>query len=284
MARGETTLAKSSLIGFILCNALWVFGISLFCVVHTSYQIISYRFLYTTTGLCLLASAFSSVLVWFDIIVGDTEMVPPSQDKTVFLSRSIALVSLLLWASFLAFRNQTHAHLFEPQYSEQRRLSDELHRFSHSPVDSVIEALIRLVFLGLCADNIIHSLLLQPIFPRNMCIYFAIPLTARVWAQYRGVRSGWDNMGHAFEEVIDSSIGTVLNSLLCVGPCLVLLGGIIGSPMDLRFSIMEITLVDVAVWTLSVSVAGGWYGFAYFRGASLMTLYVLSALGLYFTL
>ena len=270
------------MIGFILCNALWVFGISLFSVVHTPFRVNGYSIIYTPTGLCLLASALSSILVWFDIIVGDTAMVRPSLDRTVFLSRSIALVSLLLWASFLAFRKQTHAHLFDPDYDygEQRSQSDLV---SHSPIESVIQASIRLVFLGLCADNLIHSLLLQPILARSLCIYFAIPLSARVWAQYRGVRSGWNNTD-AFEEVIDSSIGTVLNTLLCVGPCLVLLSGIIGSPMDLRFSIMEITLVDIAVWTLSVDVDGGWYHYFYFRGALLMTLYAMSALGLYFTL
>ena len=281
MARDETTLAKSGMIGFILCNALWVFGISLFSLVHMPYRA-NADSTHTLIGLCLLASALSSILVWFDIIVGDTEMVRPSLDKTVFLSRSIALVSLLLWASFLAFRKQTHAHLFDPDYydEEQRSPSDPV---SHSPIQSVIQASIRLVFLGLCADNLVHSLLSQPILARSMFIYFAIPLTARVWAQYRGVRSGWHNTG-PFEEVIDSSIGTVLNTLLCVGPCLVLLGGIIGSPMDLRFSVMEITLVDVAVWTLSVSGHGLWYNYTYFHGALLITLYAMSALGLYFTL
>lgn len=280
MTRGETALAKSSMIGFILCNALWVLGISLFSAVHTPLSVNPYS-THTLTGLCLLASALSSILVWFDVIVGETEMVRPSLDKTVFLSRSIALVSLLLWASFLAFRKQTHAHLFDLEYDDEERRSQS-DPVSHSPIESVIQASVRLVFLGLCADNLIHSLLLRPILARSMCIYFAIPLSARVWAQYRGVRSGWDNMGH--EEVIDSSIGTVLNTLLCVGPCLVLLGGIIGSPMDLRFSIMEITLVDVAVWKLSMSAAGGWYVHAYFRGPMLITLYVMSALGLYFTL
>ena len=281
MTRGETALAKSSMTGFILCNALWVFGISLFSAVHTPLSVNPYS-THTLTGLCLLASALSSILVGFDVIVGDTEMVPRSLDKTVFLSRSIALVSLLLWASFLAFRKQTHARLFDPRYDdgEQRSPSDPV---SHSPIESVIQASVRLVFLGLCADNLIHSLLLQPILARSMCIYFAIPLSARVWAQYRGVRVAWHNTDGS-EEVVDSSIGTVLNTFLCVGPCLVLLGGIIGSPMDLRFSNVEIALVDIAVWKLSVDVDGLWYVYNYFRGALLMTLYVMSALGLYCTL
>ena len=268
------------MIGFILCNALWVFGISLFSVVRMPNRV-NPGSMHPLTGLCVLASALSSILVWFDIVVGDTEIVRPSLNKTVFLSRSIAIISLLLWASFLAFRKQTHAHLFDPWVDEEQRSPSD--PVSHSPIESVIQASIRLVFLGLCADNLIHSLLLQPILARSVCIYFAIPLSARVWAQYRGVRSGWHNTG-PFEEVVDSSIGTVLNTLLCVGPCLVLLGGIIGSPMDLRFSVMEITLVDVAVWTLSVSGHGLWYNYTYFHGALLITLYAMSALGLYFTL
>lgn len=282
MARGETTLAKSSLVGFILCNALWVFGTSLYGVGYRHKEFLVTSILYTMTGLCLVASALASILVWFDIMIGE---VPPSPDKTTFLSRSIAIASLLLWASFLAFRNHTHAHLNGRGYSDDIELSVDRsldNAASLSPIENLIQASIRLVLLGICADNIVHGLLLQPILTRSICTYFVIPLTARVWAQYRGVRSARPDMDF-FEEAVDSSIGAALNTLLCVGPCLVLLGGIIGSPMNLRFSIMEITLVDVAIWTLSVSSAAEFI-FNYLSVALMMSLYVMSALGLYLTL
>ncbi|KAL8918638.1 MAG: hypothetical protein Q9172_005331 [Xanthocarpia lactea] len=281
VARGETKLAKSSLIGFILCDFLWVFGVTLFKLGIQHRQVYADNVVSVMNGLCLEASALVSILVWFDITIGETEQLPLSPDKTMILSRSIAIVSFLLWACFLAFRNYTHTHLFEEHDSITPSDSDD-HSSSHSAslslVENLIQALIRLVLLGLCADNVVHSLLFQPILARSICTYFAIPLTARVWAQYRGVHSG----SYFSREMVDSSIGAAFNSLLFVAPCLVVLGGIIGSPMDLRFSVMEIILVDIAVWTLSVVGALGI--FDYFRGALLMSLYVMSALSLYLTL
>ncbi|KAL8930555.1 MAG: hypothetical protein Q9208_000739 [Pyrenodesmia sp. 3 TL-2023] len=284
VARGKTTLAKSTLIGFILCNALWVLGISVFRVGirHREFWVNDIRS--TMNGLCLLASSLVSILVCFDITVGDKEVVPPSLDKTIFLSRSIAIVSLLLWAGFLAFRNHTHAHLFDDE-ADPTPLSDSGSRISSgsaslSFVENLIQAFIRLVLLGLCADNIVHSLLFQPTLTQSICIYFVIPLTTRLWAQYRGVLSTLDDLD---AEIFDSSTGAALNTLLFVAPCLVLLGGIIGSPMNLRYSIMEITLVDVAVWTLGQD-AWSRPRLNYFIGSLSMGLYVMCALGLYLTL
>ncbi len=232
-------------------------------------------------GLCLEASALVSTLVWFDITISETEKLPLSPDKTMILSRYIAIVSLLLWAVFLGFRNYTHTHLYEvydsttPSNSDDHSSSDSA---SLSLVENLIKGSIRLVLLGVCADNVLHSLLLKPILTRSSCTYFAFSLTAKVWVQYRGVHSDID----LTRKMVDSSIGAALNSLLNVAPFLVVLGGIIGAPMNLRFSVMEITLVDVAVWTLSV--VASWGPFHYFIGALLLSLYVMSALSLYLTL
>lgn len=289
-------LAKSTLIGFMLCNALWVLGISVFGVGVHHHVIRIDRIVSTMTGLCLLASSLMSILVLLDITVSDTDTVHHSTHKTTFLSRNIAVACLLLWAGFLFFRKHTPASLgsegLDPSTctnSDDRSAATNPDSDSLNPVEKLIQASIRLVLLGFCADNIVHSLLSQPIITRSIYTYYAIPLTARLWAQHRGIRSTQDVSNHpdTFEEVIDSSIGGALNSLLFVAPCLVLLGGIIGVPMNLRFSLMEIALVDVAVWTLSLlipSVDGVRVGLHYYTGALLMGLYIMSALGLYMTL
>lgn len=289
-------LAKSTLIGFVLCNTLWVLGISLFGVGVRQHIIRVNRIVSTMTGLCLLASSLVTILVLLDVTVVDTRTVHPSTDKTIFLSRGIAVACLLLWAGFLFFRKHTPASFGSegldpstPSNSDDRSATTNPDPDSLNPIENLIQASIRLALLGFCADSIVHSLLIQPIFARSVYTYLAIPLTARLWAQYRGVRSiqHSHNDTDTFEEVIDSSIGAVLNSLLFVAPCLVLLGGIIGVPMNLRFSVMEVALVDVAVWTLSLLIPnadGVWFGLHYYKGAVLMSLYVMSALGLYMTL
>ena len=226
-------------------------------------------------GVCLLASALVSIVVLFDIVTQGTDILPPFQDRTIFLSRGVAVVCLLLWASWLAFRNRTHEYIFDREYSDDGTTydSDIL-----SPVENFVLASMSLVFLGICADNIVHSLLCQPAFTRSMCTYFVIPMTARIWAQYRAVRSAHID---DIEELVESLLGATLNIFLFVSPCLVLLGWIVGSPMDISYSMMEVILIDVAVWTLTL-LSHSWL--VYYSGALLMGLYVMSAVGLYLTL
>lgn len=186
MARGETKLARSSLTGFIICNVLWVFGVTLFKLGIQNSQFSDYTNVSIMNGLCLEASALVSTLVWFDITISETEKLPLSPDKTMILSRYIAIVSLLLWAVFLGFRNYTHTHLYEvydsttPSNSDDHSSSDSA---SLSLVENLIKGSIRLVLLGVCADNVLHSLLLKPILTRSSCTYFAFSLTAKVWVQ-----------------------------------------------------------------------------------------------------
>ncbi|KAL9026635.1 MAG: hypothetical protein Q9180_007455 [Flavoplaca navasiana] len=277
VVRGETTLAKSSLIGFILCDALWVFGISLFGVGLRNRGImrVNSAFIHMTE-LCLLASALVSIVVGFDLTNGNTDTVPRSQDKIIFLSRSVAVTCLLLWTSWLTFRNCTHADFFDREDSDDGTTHNSA---ILNPLANLFQALTSLVFLGICADVIVHSLLCQPFLTRSICTYFVIPVTARIWAQYRGVRT---TDIYDINEVVDSSVGAMLNIFLFVSPCLVLLGWIIGSPMDIRYSLMEVILIDVAVWTLTVVSLPS--RFNYSSGALLMSLYVMSAMALYFTL
>ncbi|KAL8762568.1 MAG: hypothetical protein Q9184_001476 [Pyrenodesmia sp. 2 TL-2023] len=237
------------------------------------------------TGLCLVASSLVSILVLLDITLANTVTVHPSTDKTIFLSRNIAAACLILWAGFLFFRKHNPAWLGSVDSGSTIRSDSDDHSAttnlgsdSPNPMGNLIQASIRLILLECCADNIVHSLLFHPIIARSVCTYFAIPLTARIWAQYRGVRSiqHSHNDTDTCGEEIDSSIGALLNTLLFVAPCLVLLGGIIGVSMNLRFSVMEMVLVDVAVWTLSLLLMKAdeaWIGLHYYQGALLMGLY-----------
>ncbi|KAL8997738.1 MAG: hypothetical protein Q9169_003067 [Polycauliona sp. 2 TL-2023] len=274
VARGKTMLARSTLIGFILCNALWVSGISLIGVGLKQRFIVANRILPTMTRLCLMASAFITIVVVFGLSTCDHGDRRPSLDGISFVDHSIAIASLLLWAAFLAFRNYTHAAYVYGEYSDDGSPNESA---DLSPVENLIHALIRLIVLGFCTDNIVHSLLFQPGFTQSMCTYFAVPLATRAWAQYRGVQAK-GAMDYT-PEVIDSSIGPVLNTLLFVAPCLVLLGWIIGRPMNQQYSIPEIFLVDIAICTSSIIIRK-WKG-QFYGGALLMCLYVITALALY---
>ncbi|KAL8939916.1 MAG: hypothetical protein Q9211_002520 [Gyalolechia sp. 1 TL-2023] len=276
VARGEVVLAQKTLIGFILCNTTWILGLYSLARGISFLEAIYPPAVWTMVTLIFTACALFSILVWFDISMGGPVALAASVDKTIFLSRSIAIISLLLCVSFLLFRKHTHAYLFDG-YSEQdseQGSEQDSDRPTSDLRKSVVLEWRQFIILGFCADTLVHGLLYQPAVAQSACAYFAIPLTARLWVQYGAVimMSG---------EFYVSTVGTALSTSLFVGPCLVIFGWIINVPMTFRFSILEIVLLDLAVWLLGYLTQG--LKTNYLSGAMLLTLYLLAMLALCLT-
>lgn len=270
-------LTKSILTGVMLYDAVWILGISFFITGAGSHLFVFNSVVRNMISLSLLGSAFVSILVSFDISIGGTTTLSPSESKTMFLSRSIAIICLLLWAAFLLFRNRTHASLFDEELEDDDTTRWETRDISRA--NHVIQALIRLVLLSLCADTLVHILVRQSVTFRTLCAYFVIPLITRIWAAYRCFFRPWvpGSWSDPSDDRIDSTIGSILNNLLFVGPCLVLLGWIIKVPMNLRFSLMETILLDLTVWL--ISYLQGWVA-NFLTGAVLMIFYIMAILSL----
>ncbi|KAL8645702.1 MAG: hypothetical protein Q9210_006559 [Variospora velana] len=290
--RGEIWLMQSILIGFALTDTLWTPGLSISSGglrvrdYHASWMaeyrngiraMTSLHFGFRAmTEVGLVASALMTMLVCFDLEVPNPDAAGPRAD-TVILSRGLAIILALLWIAFLFFRSRSHADLFNEDFEFGTTvLVDQRRRFP-TKAPSML-ALVRLILLGLCADTLIQGLLRQSHMVRTTCIYFAIPLTARLWAQIQGISIARDTM-HGPYGSIESSFGSMLDIMLVVAPFLVILGWVIGSPVTLRFSLMEMALFDLAVWLVNHLPGDGMA--TWFSGAMLIILYIMALMGLW---
>ncbi|KAL9596349.1 MAG: hypothetical protein Q9219_005866 [cf. Caloplaca sp. 3 TL-2023] len=316
--RGQTTLAKSVLIGFMLYDSLWIMGITI-CAMGIRHREILFRADWQMIAkLCLWGSSLVTMLLVFHLSASGTMTGLSFTDETIFVSRSTSIVSLLLWGLSVLFRNYTHAYLFDvehvdsgladldmltllddsgpPAYRsddgdpvdptlEERTAEDEHERraLDPSPAEDYLQTIVRLALLGLCADNFAHSIIGLSSFAQKLLVYFALPLATRLWPLYRCIRLAWMPSGFidSNKETADSSIGSLLNSLLFVGPFLVLLGWVNGVPMDLQFTPVELIALDLATWLINYIFMASRAN--YLGGIMLIALYILSAFALYFS-
>ncbi|KAL8697409.1 MAG: hypothetical protein Q9201_007136 [Fulgogasparrea decipioides] len=277
VAHGGTTLVKTTLIGFVLCDTLWALGLFLFRG-GLSYSVMLFN---TTSSLTMvhlggIASILAAILWSFYTFARDIEPSARSAN-VVFLSRSVAVLCLFFWANYLHFRFKTHAIYFDEEPDQIDVPRDDCSEKGRKPyLSQVIEALVCLGMLGYSADILSASLARQPAFAQTMLSYFGIPLVTRLWEQYRAVRVASADA----DSLLGFTLGVMLSTMLFIAPCLVSLGWMIKVPMDLQFSLMETIVYNLAVWNLSYQFHGG--RFSYLSGAMVICQYILTALGLVF--
>ncbi|KAL8959413.1 MAG: hypothetical protein Q9193_003722 [Seirophora villosa] len=206
------------------------------------------------------------------------------QATTIVLSRGTAIVLALLWIAYLFFRGRSHAHIFRDDYFFHDDDDDDDELESAMPVylprrfptKAPMLALVRLILLGFCADTLTHGLLRQSDIVRTICVYSAIPLTARLWAQIQGVITARYNPSFV---TIESSFGSMVDMMLLIAPFLVLFGWATGSPMTVCFSLMEMFVFSLAVWISSHLLRDG--RSTWFSSALLFVLYIMAFMGLW---
>ena len=189
----------------------------------------------------------------------------------LFLSRSIAIITLILWFGFLCFRYVTHSNFFYEEEGEQpnEELDDVI-----SPLAASVLLLVSVTLLAICCDNLAQPILQCSESQTKLLGLFFVPAATKVWTHVPAMERAW---GNKVDYTLDWTVGAGLYTVLCVGPSLVILGWIIGVPMDLRFGLMETVSYSVAVWTVNLVIVGG--VFNYVKGVAIVTLFSLIVLG-----
>ncbi|KAL8949341.1 MAG: hypothetical protein Q9222_004546 [Ikaeria aurantiellina] len=280
VARGETAFIKSALLGLVLCDALWTLGLALLAGgIHYKEYIFPTTGSSSMTNLGILGPVLASILLLLRLTPNQPDS-RETMDNVVFLSRGTAIVSLLLWTSFLWFRLHTHEDLFEEdEFNEDESNEDESGMASILPDLPPFQILIRvvtcLVLLGFCSDILVCSAQQQPRLVQMILGFFIVPQVARLWNQNTAIRFGWFQSPDA---AIEATIGVTLTTTFFVAPCLILLGWIVKTPMTFQFSLLETILYALAMWVVSYQLRDGRAD--YLKGFVLLVLYVMAALAL----
>jgi Ca2+:H+ antiporter len=238
------------------------------------------------SSLILVASVSLIVPTTISPLLLESDYVTASMDNNILiLSRSTAIILLILFGIYVYFQLKTHTYLFlfldpprdrsiihedrrDSTFSEEE-LAPTLSLWAAGGVLFASTSCITLciVYLVNAADGLAKS---KSVDISRLFIGMVLIPTA-------------GNIGKCIALVaisrkkrIDFAIRTILNSVLQISllitPCLVIFGWIIGQPMMLNFDIFEIAVFLLAIIVVSYVIQDGKTN--YFEGIMLMGTYV----------
>ena len=212
------------------------------------------------TMLSLMAVALASLMLPAALYYLLVNSIQDTADIILRVSHGLAILLLLLFCVYLYFQQKSPVNSFDVEEYGGGNVGDPQKDLVLNPLTVVLTSLSLLVVvfaLSVCAHNLVGSIesvaetthisidfIGFVVLPAVS--YTAAPATAVV-AAYKG------KLYLAIDVVIES----IMQITLFVMPFVVILGWIIGQPMELMFGILETLCLFLGVFVLSLLVQGG---------------------------
>ncbi len=276
--RGLDEVVKASITGSIIGNMLLVLGASLVAG-GLKYRI--QRFNKTAAGvggtLMVLASIGMLIPALFHSLVDTSKSHITNLEHK--LSVSVCVVLLLTYGLNLYFSLVTHKDLYNPK-GEDCDLEDEPGGVSWGVRRSSVVLVIATILVAFMSEVLVdavteagQSLRLSPTF-MGVIVVAIIGNAAEHSTAILMARK------NQMDLAVGIAMGSALQIALFVAPVLVLASFLRGSPMDLRFSTLEVVAVILSVVIARMVVEDG--ESTWLEGSMLLMIYAILGLAFYF--
>ncbi len=282
---GLINVVQASLTGSIISNLLLVMGLAMFLgglrYKEQEFQPIIARVNASSMNLAVVALLLPTALVYTS-----EGLIPPSLQT---LSVAVAFVLMGVYALTLLFSMRTHTYLYEVGVAEGPTAAAEVADANLAVDDSETRPnvwlwigvlLVATVLVAVESELLVgtlevatHQLGLTELFAGVILL----PVVGNAAEHATAVTVAMKNK---MDLSVSVAVGSSLQIALFVAPLLVIIGWVIGQPMDLNFSPFELVAVAVAVLiTNSISSDGrsNWL-----EGILLLATYVILAIAFYF--
>ncbi|MBD2122084.1 calcium/proton exchanger [Trichocoleus sp. FACHB-262] len=279
---GLIDIVKASITGTIISNLLLVMGLSMFLgglrYKEQDFQPIVARVNGSSMTLAVTALVLPAVVLYTSDGVEPTAMTN--------LSLTVAAVLIIVYGLTLLFSLKTHSYLYEVGLSdlEESTAAQTSHSetTTHKPSLPLWISVLIIATLGVAFESELFvgvveeataGLGLTPLFTGVILL----PLVGGAAEYVTAVRVAIKNN---MDLSVSVAMGSSLLVALLVAPILVLVGQIIGQPMDLSFNPFEIVAVAIAVVVanlISLDGRSNWL-----EGALLLATYTVLGAAFYF--
>ncbi len=262
--KGLLDLVKASITGSIIGNLLFVLGISILVAGF------KYKEQKISSALAGLNSTMLLIAVISMMIPSIFHLFPETHNLSdeVNLSLIISVLLILVYAASLLFSLKTHNHLFINQ--------DEHHEKPHmSKRDAAILLGIATALLAVLAEVLVaqveavgHTVGLSEIFIGAVVVAVVGNAAEHLAAIFFALKNEVD-------VAINITVGSSLQIALFVAPVVVIVGELMGKPMDLVFTPFEAITMFASV--LVVNEITNDTKVNWFEGVQLLVLYIIIA-------
>lgn len=269
---GMISMAKSALIGSIICNILLVLGVSIF-VGGIKYKEQQFNKIVARTNFSMLFIALSTMVIIASVNKYGSKL---SHNLITSFSMKIAVVLICVYILGLIFSLYTHRNLFiVSDRNEEIRIKKDKQYF-----DLLIGILISTIFLYFISEKLIgniHQVVINYHVSEEFIGIILIPLLGNIGENIAAILcAAQDKINLSLEIAIGSSIQIAL----FVTPILVIFSCILGFNMSLLFTTFQIIMAMIAaVMSFFIFQDGKTY---WFEGAILIATYIIVAFAYYY--
>lgn len=277
LKEGLVDIVKASITGTIISNLLLVMGLSMLLgglrYKEQEFQPVVARVNGSTMTLAVSAIVVPAMVISTSNVV--------EQSAITGLSVTVAAVLIVVYGLTVFFSLGTHSYLFKVAEADLEEASGE-HPTAHKPnlwlwigvllVATIAVAFESEIFVG-AVEEATKGLGLTPLFTGVILL----PLVGGAAEYVTAVRVAMKNN---MDLSVSVAMGSSLLVALLVAPILVIVGQIIGQPMDLNFNLFEVVAVTLAVAIanlISLDGRSNWL-----EGILLLATYVVLGAAFYF--
>jgi Ca2+:H+ antiporter len=272
---GETEIVKASLTGSIIGNLLMVLGLAMLLGGWKRREL-PFNRLAAETGSSVMVLAVVALVIPA-IYAQVTHHEQPQHLES--MSFDISWVLLLTYAASLLFSLKSHRDLFAP---EGETAASELVQpgAPWSVTRSLAVLLVSAALVGVVSELLVHAVDQAGAAMGLRKVFMGVILVAIVGNAAEHSTAVLVAMKGKMDLALGIALGSSTQIALFVAPLLVIAGHLMGTPLGLEFTILEVVAVMLSVGAVSLVIHDGKTN--WFEGLQLLAIYAILAIAFYF--
>ena len=273
---GEVEIVKASLTGSIIGNILFVLGLAMF-LGGLGRKELKFSRLAAESGSSMMILAVVALVIPA-IYAQVTHHRQPEHIESISLDISWILIGT--YAASLVFQLRSHKHLFQVAEEEDEGHPATPDAKVWSTGRSLAVLFVAAGFVGWVSEFLVHaveaaghSLGLGKVFMGVVVLAIVGNAAEHSTAVLVALRGKMDL-------ALNISMGSSMQIALFVAPFLVIVGHMMGTPLGLEFTVLEVVAVMLSVCAVSLLVHDGKTN--WFEGLQLLAIYAILAVAFYY--
>jgi Ca2+:H+ antiporter len=272
---GETEIVKASLTGSILGNMLMVLGLAML-LGGWKHEELRFSRLAGETGSGMMVLAVVALVIPA-IYAQVTQHQHPEHIESISLD--ISWILILTYLASLVFQFKTHDRFFAPERTEDAAEAIEGGR-PWSVARSVLVLLVAAVLTGFVSELLVRAIDAAGTALGLGKVFMGVVVVAVVGNAAEHSTAVVVAMKNKMDLALGIAMGSSMQIALFVAPVLVISGHLIGRPLGLEFTTLEVAAVMLSVFAVANLVQDGKTN--WFEGVQLLAIYWILAVTFYF--
>jgi Ca2+:H+ antiporter len=270
---GETKIVKASLTGSIIGNILMVLGLAMLLGGWKRKELVFNR-LAAESGSSMMVLAVVSLVIPAIYAQVTAHQRPQSVES---ISLDISFILILTYAASLVFSLKTHKRLFA---SEEEDVVEELPGRPWSVGASLGVLLGAAVLVALVSELLVHAVDAAGHALGLGKVFMGVVVVALVGNAAEHSTAIVVAMKGKMDLALGIAMGSSMQIALFVAPALVIAGHLMGTPLGLEFTVLEVVAVMLSVGAVTLLIHDGKTN--WFEGLQLLAIYAILAVAFYF--